>query len=132
VSPGGSDDQLVQLSSELEAPKLKIKELESWLSTSMEEVESLTAALVRQKQKVKRLWKENCDLSMAHEDQIELKDTEIAKLQGQLHRLPSHGNSITLDRSPISVDVLSGNEGGEETQLPTDVIPTCMSAVLNV
>jgi len=64
---------------------------------SLEDVESLTAALARQKQKVKCLRKENCDLSMAHKDQIELKDTEIAKLQVQLHRLtttPSHGISM--------------------------------------
>ena len=72
----GNDGQLAQLSAELEAAKLKIKELESWLSASLEEVESLTVALVRQKQKVKRLWKESCDLSMAH-DQIKLKDTKI-------------------------------------------------------
>ena len=70
---------------------------------------------------------------MAHEDQIKLKDTEIAKLQGQLHRLttaPSHGNSITLDCSPIPVDVSSCNEDAEETQPSIDVIP--MSAVPNI
>ena len=46
--PGGND-QLVQLSSEQEAAKLKIKELESRLSASMGEVDRV---LVRQKQKV--------------------------------------------------------------------------------
>ena len=51
----GNDGQLAQLSAELEAAKLKIKELESWLSASLEEVKSLTVALVRQKQKVKCL-----------------------------------------------------------------------------
>jgi len=50
----------------------------------METVESLKAALVKQKQKVKCLWKENCDLSLAHEDEVNLRDAEIAKLQGQL------------------------------------------------
>jgi len=73
ASLGGNKGQVARLSAELEIAKLKIKELESQVAASMEEVESLKVALVKQKQKVKRLWKESCDLSLAHEDEVDLK-----------------------------------------------------------
>ena len=66
------------MSAELEIAKHKIEELESQLNASMLEIESLKEALARHKRKVKRLWKENCDLSLAHEDEVDLKDNEIA------------------------------------------------------
>lgn len=86
ASPRGNK-RVTQLSAELDKVNYKIEQLESQLNASRLEVESLKAALVKQKLKVKHLWKENCDLSLAHEDTIDLKDEEIAKLQGQLRQL---------------------------------------------
>jgi len=53
----------------------------------------------------------------------------IPRATSRLATTPSHGVSMTSDRSPIPVDVSSGNEDTEETQPPTDVI--LMSTVPN-
>ena len=63
ASPTGNE-QVTQLSAELELAKHKIEQLESQLNTSLLEIESLKAAIVRQKQKVKCLWKENWHMRM--------------------------------------------------------------------
>jgi len=83
---------------------------------------------------VKRLWKENCDLSLAHEDEVDLKDAEIAKLQGQLRRLtnmPSQRNEATHENQSIATEGIgSHSEGMEEMQPPTDL--SRLSVVPNV
>ena len=41
-------------------------------------------ALAREKQKVKRIWREKCDQQLAHEEAIDSKDLEIATLKTRL------------------------------------------------
>jgi len=100
----------------------------------MEEVESFKTALVKKKQKVKRLWKENCDLSLAHEDEVDLKNAEIAKLQGKLRKLTnmlSQRDAATHEHQSISTEGIgSHSESMEEMQPPTDL--SRLSVVLNV
>jgi len=45
---------------------------------------------------------------MAHEDRIELKDTEIAKLQGQLCRLPDNHAILWQQHDTGSLSNLRG------------------------
>jgi len=41
---------------------------------------------MKEKQRIRRLWQQQCESSIAHEDEIKKKDTEIAKLRAQLEQ----------------------------------------------
>ena len=56
---------------------------------------------------------------LAHEDEVDLKDNEIVKLQGQIQRLvttSSHRESTTIEQSTINLDS-NHNDGTEEPLL---------------
>ena len=42
------------------------------------------AVLEKEKRRVKRIWREKCDLQLSHEDAIDAKDVEIARLKARL------------------------------------------------
>ena len=42
------------------------------------------AALEKEKRRVKRIWREKCDLQLSHEDAMDAKDIEIAWLKVRL------------------------------------------------
>ena len=51
------------------------------------ELTSVREALTREKEKVKRMWRQKCEQLLAHEDQQEAKDAEIRTLKAELARL---------------------------------------------
>ena len=48
------------------------------------ELTSVREALTREKQKVKRMWRQRCEQLLTHEDQQEAKDAEIRALKMEL------------------------------------------------
>lgn len=74
------------------------------------ELSELKAALEKEKRKIKRIWQEKCDLQLAHEDKIDVKDIEIAQLKARLL-------AITLPTSIPRPDSSPGNGRADETVL---------------
>ena len=44
-----------------------------------EELHGLRAVVAKEKQKVKRIWREKCEQQLSHEEAIDRKDMEIAR-----------------------------------------------------
>lgn len=69
--------------------RLALKDEKRKSETQQEELSEIKEALVREKQKVKRIWREKCNQLLAHEDQQDTKDIKIRDLKAQLARLQS-------------------------------------------
>ena len=72
------------------------------------ELTSVREALTKEKQKVKRMWRQKCEDLLIHEDQQEAKDAEIRTLKAELVRQQlSHErvprNSLTTVHSPAVI-----------------------------
>ena len=98
----GVEEQIVALTSELEQATNKILSLESELVAASKEIISLKGALDKQQLKVKRLWRENCDLQLKHEEEIELKDREIEALRTRVHRSSRVPTQLSMENLSIS------------------------------
>ena len=67
---------------------LEIENLKSDLSTMNERVATLEEALVKEKDKLKGIWRMNCEQLAAYDQEITAKDTEIAQLKSRLAVVP--------------------------------------------
>ena len=89
------------------------------------ELTSVREALTREKEKVKRMWRQKCEQLLAHEDQQEAKDAEIRALKAELARLqvprervserlatPVHGSAILSNTSAMTTPRGLGGEMG--------------------
>ena len=93
------------------------------------EIETLKGMLAKEKQRVKRHWRERCEQLMAHEEALEEKDVEIMSLKGRILSLnnarpveevsaeqaeqPSH----TTDSPLQGLTTLSSHEVPETTSI---------------
>ena len=71
------------LEAELSEAKATIEQLRVTESatTMAEKIDRLKQVLAKESQKAKKFWKQKCDLMLRHEDEIDVKDTEIAVLK---------------------------------------------------
>ena len=83
-------------SQELQAALERLREVEEALDAERRNYEQkdveLTEArssLEREKRKVKRVWREKCDLQLSHEDEMDEKDLEIMRLKACLLSITS-------------------------------------------
>ena len=59
-----------------------------------DELSEAKATLEKEKRKVRRIWREKCELQLSHEDVIDAKDVEIARLKVRLLAVVSSHTSI--------------------------------------
>ena len=81
------------------------------------ELTSAKEALAREKQKVKRMWRDKCEQLLRHEDQQNAKDAEIQSLKAELARLRASHERTSEERVrsssvPSNSEGLSSNDGG--------------------
>lgn len=119
-----TDDELVELKRTLEA---KTQELQATLASlhtaerALEdesrrcqqqntELSEVRAALDKEKRKVKRIWREKCELQLSHEDVVDEKDVEIARLKARLlaNTPPTNHTPVVSDRSDHGMDEPNG------------------------
>ena len=101
-----------------------VKELRSALEEEQQraanhlaELTSAKEALAREKQKVKRMWRDKCEQLLRHEDQQDAKDAEIQSLKAELARLRASHERTSEERMrsssvPSNSEGLSSNDGG--------------------
>ena len=92
------DSELATLRESLEAQNRELIEAREALHRAQEtlqneqqrgrqreaELGEAKAALEREKRRVKKIWREKCDLQLSHEDAMDAKDVEIARLKERL------------------------------------------------
>ena len=74
--------------------------------------------LIKEKQKVKRIWWEKCEQHLLHEEAIDRKDMEIVRLKPRLLAVPSPlspptspGSSICIVKEELHRPSLSHRRG---------------------
>jgi len=75
--------ELEGMSDELRRTKMALEEEQTRVTSQTEELAELREALQKDKQKVKRVWREKCEKSIVHEEQLEEKELRIRELQRQ-------------------------------------------------
>ena len=106
------DSELAALGESLEAQNRELIEAREGLHQAQEtlqneqqkgqqresELGEAKAALEKEKRRVKRIWREKCDLQLPHEDAMDAKDVEIARLKARLLAvtLPAAANPRTV------------------------------------
>ena len=86
-------EMLHQVQETLESERQRWWQREAELSDSK-------AALEKEKRKVKKIWREKCDLQLAHKDEIDAKDVEIARLKARLLAVTSPAAATWSVTSP--------------------------------
>ena len=66
-----------------------------------EELRESEVTLEKEKRKVKRIWQDKCEIQLSHEDEIDTKDVEIARLKARLLVVisPSSPHLVSDDHS---------------------------------
>ena len=96
------DSELAELRRALEVQNQELSEIREALHQTQEtllnkeqkvrqqsdELNEARAALDKEKRKVKRIWREKCELQLSHEEEIETKDLEIARLRAHTPTAP--------------------------------------------
>ena len=67
---------------------MALEEEQTHVASQTEELAELRKAWQKAKQKVKRVWREKCEQSIVHEEQLEEKEQRIRELQRQLRSRP--------------------------------------------
>ena len=119
-------DELVELQRTLESQGQELRATLESLHTTQEaldaerrrceqqntELDEARSALEKEKRKVKRIWRDKCEQQLAHEEAIDEKDMEIARLKARLLALTSPASAPTSGGSVT-------REAEEETSIPS-------------
>ena len=112
-----SEGELAEVEQRLETQNLELQRVCELLRQAEAEVEEgrtltqqhdeephgLRAVLAKEKQKVKRVWREKCEQQLSHEEAIDRKDMEIARLKARLLAVTSPPSPPTSPGSSIRV-----------------------------
>ena len=79
-----------------------VEEGEELRRRQAEELE-LRATLIKEKQRVKKIWREKCEQQLLHEEVVYRKDTEIARLKARLLAMAPSPSISTFPGSSVHV-----------------------------
>ena len=110
-----------ELEATIEELRLALDGEEHKSAVQLIELTSVREALTREKQKVKRMWRQRCEQLLTHEDQQEAKDAEIRALKMELARLrvPRERvseHSTTPVHNPVTVTNVGDSTAPERLQ----------------
>jgi len=95
-SPTAESNELEAVTEELRQARLALEEEKQRSAAQMAELTALRESLAKEKQKVKRMWREKCEQLLTHEDEQDTKDAEIRTLKAELARLQGHSSGTLL------------------------------------
>ena len=91
------------LREELRKTQLELQREREASASHQMELTVAKEALAAEKQKVKKLWHEQCDQLLAHEELLDEKDGEIRKLKAELAALRASRSPVVLDNTVQTV-----------------------------
>ena len=112
--------EIEELRQDLQLALAEVDQEKAITAQKEELIRVLQDALVNEKQKSKRFWRDKCEQLLNHEEDLEAKDAEIALLKAQLLTATASGRSEHVDREIVSPHrVQDGTSSGRLTATTT-------------
>ena len=92
------------LTAELQTSRRLLEEEKTSGREKDSEIETLQNLLAKEKQRVKRHWREKCEQLLAHEESLEEKEAEIALLKARILSLTSRTTEVQAIETPVTDD----------------------------